>query len=156
MPDEKREKLLLIERIIASDEFVPAPKQQGLLRFLFQNADSYLMAWEIEERYFDRPKELRYHNEAHAREAIAKLQDRLEAYAESAPDDRWICKLPPSTREKGYRLIVRRKIVKQTPSERFWRAHLDDPKRIMVICNSHLFFRDESSAQIFRFADVNA
>lgn len=154
MPTDAQEQAALIERILSTPAFIKAPLRKALLRFLFENTERFTDGKEIARKVFEIPDKDYAYDAGRVRERCLDLRTALEQY-EDEREAIWRCRLPDAVRGEGYRLEFAKIKRKYSATELFWRPHLDAPQRLLVVCNSHLFFHNPAQFSSLRFYDTN-
>lgn len=133
-----------------------ADKQRKLLDFLFANLERLLSASDIETEYFGFGPMHHNHDEGRSRGLVLALNGNLRKYEKENAAEKWICEIPNAKEEGGYHLVfTERPPPLLSPTELFWKPHLETAEDILVVCNSYLFFFDRAIERVFRFSDVN-
>jgi hypothetical protein len=145
----------LIERIKAP-RFLRTKDQRALLDFFFENMAKQLSAKDIEIQHFGYGTKDHRHDPGHSRGAILALNGNLKKYFDANPEEKWICEIPSASERGGYRLeFTEKKKTPKSPTELFWRPHLENAKDVLVVGNTLLFFYDASMNCLLRHRNIN-
>jgi hypothetical protein len=162
--DVERQKLSLLNRILASPQFVQAASLQRILRFLFERAGQEgapsVTEYEIAVVAIDRPPSFDPKVDSIVRVSIGSIRQRLQTYFEKGGrNERWSVEVP-----KGeYRLRfdeTRNGDQNGEPEEdgaalhRFWRPYLTSPHPNLLLFTELLCFRD-AEGNFFRSLHAN-
>jgi hypothetical protein len=153
---DRKEQESLVQKILTSTRFENASTMRDIFIYLFKNTHRFVSRNELAlEVYKANAKDTQLSVANSAAERCGALREALKEFVEGpGTNEPWRCELLPGIRGQGYRL----KFVKRdtSPTELFWCPHLEAPNRIVVVCNSHLFFHDPEQNSSFRFYDTNA
>ena len=137
---ERKEHEKLLDAIEASDGFKDAARLKEVLRYLFatpgQKGETIATHFRIQEATF--------------RRRVEAIRLRLERYAKSEDGLRqdWRCDCPLNAYDLKFIRITK-------PTKRFWQAHIDSQRPVIVVCNELMFFQDFKENKIIRFTNVN-
>jgi hypothetical protein len=162
--DIERQKLSLLNRILASPQFLQAVSLQRILRFLFERAGQEdapsVTEYEIAVVAINRPPLFDPKVDSIVRVSIASIRQRLQAYFENeGRNERWSLEIP-----KGeYRLRFVETGNSNQNSEpgadgaalrRFWAPYLTNSRANVLLFTELLCFRD-SEGNFFRNLHTN-
>lgn len=163
-PEIDRQRLLLLNRILASPQFVHAESLQRILRYLYEQASrkdaAPVKEYEIAVNAIQRPSSFDPKLDAVVRVSIASIRERLQAYFENeGRNQRWRLEIP-----KGrYCLRFAETRHNDAPGEpemshpalrRFWAPYLTKSCPTIVVYTELLCFRDLQD-NYFRNIHVN-
>jgi hypothetical protein len=163
-PEIERRKLLLLNRILASPQFVHAESLQRILRYLYEQAtrgdNLPVKEYEIAVSAIGRPPSFDPKLDAIVRVSIASVRERLEAYFENdGGNERWRLEIP-----KGQYCLRFAEVhdsggysdaeVSHPALRRFWRPYLAGSYPNILVYTELLCFRD-SQGNYFRNIYVN-
>ena len=89
------------------------------------------------------------------RGSLASIRGKLLEYQKAHPTNPWIISLPDGTENDGYQLTFTRLNLPVSPSEVFWKPHLQMIETTRVISGAHLFFHNKRTGAVLRYYDVN-
>jgi hypothetical protein len=145
--DKARQQVL--KHIKSSKQFDGAPARVDLLKYLYKNRDRYVSEAEIAIDHLGLQDD-RWLDTARVRKLCQGLRKNLSAYAESdCSNDEWKFVLNRSE-GLGYRLVIKNLHALRGATHRFWYAHLNPARPVMIVHDEPLFFRDEINGTVIR------
>ncbi len=162
--DIERQKLSLLNRILASPQFLQAASLQRILRFLFEHAGQEgapsAKEYEIAVVAINRPPLFDPKVDSIVRVSIASIRQRLQAYFENeGRNERWSLEIPKG--EYRLRFVeTRSSDLNSEPAadgaalRRFWDPYLTNSRANLLLFTELLCFRD-SEGNFFRNLHAN-
>lgn len=140
----------LIEKLLLTPVFRRAGMRGDLLKYLADHRDQFTTDEEIWTQVYKKNADI--FSEQSVRERCSDLRGALANCFPPMRKGRF-CELPEATVTKGYKLEFGDR--GDTPTEVFWRPHIQLRRDILFVSNQPLFFGDSKANRIFRYFDIN-